>query len=480
MKYVLNHEGKPYYKYFEDISAVPRVSFNEKGISDYLVQFAKDHGLWWHRDDLWNVIIKKPASPGYEDHPTVMVQGHTDIVGVKAPNSNFNFDTDPLELYVEDGWLKAKDTTLGADCGHGVAYMLALLDDNSLQHPPLEFFFSVQEEAGIGGPRNVDYSLFSAKKLINTDMMFEGGTYTSTANVVGGDFIKKVMIKENINPTFEIKVSGLYGGHAAMHIYRDQACSIKVAARVLYRMMKEMRINLVSINGGTIRNNIAAECVAVFTCEEKYSERMKEITAIVMAEAKKEHEVSDPGLFIALNQTDTAPKAMDDISSRDVIELLNVLPSGVYMRSPETDKLVTASRNMGNVNLTGDTLTIGYMFRSAIKSQIVDLMEQTVTVADKFGAVYMEKYRYSGYTTDGNTPLCNLWKDVYKEATGKELTLMAIHGGTDAGTIIEGMNGMDVIAIGPNTTNVHRPGEALELASFDRTYGYLKTILYRL
>ena len=480
MRYVLNHEGKPYYKYFEDICAIPRVSFNEKGISDYLVQFAKDRGLWWYRDDLWNVIVKKPASLGYEDHPPVMIQGHTDLVGEKAPGSNFNFDTDPLELYVEDNWLKAKDTTLGADCGHGIAYMLALLEDNCLKHPPLEFFFSVQEEAGIGGPRHVDYSLFSAKKLINTDMMFEGGTYTSTANVVGGDFIKKVMIEENTKPTFKVKVAGLYGGHAAMNIYRDQACAIKVAARVLLRIMKEMKINLAAIKGGTIRNNIAEECVAVFACEEKDSDRLKEIAAVVMTEAKTEHTVSDPGLFITLEPTDISSKAMDDNSSKSVIELLNVLPSGVYMRSPETDKLVVGSRNMGNVSLTEDTLIIGYMFRSAIKSQIADLMDQTMIAADKFAAIYVEEYRYSGYTTDGNTPLCNLWKDVYREATGKELTLMAIHGGTDAGTIIEGMNGMDTIAIGPNTTNVHRPGEALELASFDRTYGYLKTILSRL
>ncbi|MHB1394109.1 MAG: beta-Ala-His dipeptidase [Clostridia bacterium] len=480
MKYVLNHEGKPYYKYFEDISAIPRVSFNEKGISDYLVQFAKDRGLWWYRDDLWNVIIKKPASPGYEDHPTVMVQGHTDLVGEKAPDSNFNFDTDPLELYVEDGWLKAKDTTLGADCGHGVAYMLALLDDNTLQHPPLEFFFSVLEEAGIGGPRHIDYSLFSAKKLINTDVMFEGATYVSTANVVGGDFIKRVSMVKNSKPAFAVKVAGLYGGHAAMNMYREQACAIKVAARVLYHFMKEVKINLASITGGTIRNNIAEECAAVFTCEEKYFDRMKEIADAVMAEAKAEHAVSDPGLYITLNPVDSPEEAMDDISSKGVIDLLNVLPSGTYMRSLVRNNLVITSRNMGNVNLEDDVLKIGYMFRSAMKSQIADLMDQTLIIADRFGALYVEDYRYSGFTTDGNTPLNNLWKEVYKEATGKDLTLLAIHGGTDVGTIVEGMNGMDVISIGPNTINVHRPGEALELASFDRTYGYLKTILSRL
>ena len=195
MKYVMNHEGKPHRKFFEDICAIPHGSYNEKGISDYLVQFAEERGLSCYRDELWNVLIKKPGSAGYEDHPPVMLQAHTDMVCVKRPESDFNFETDPLQLFVEDGWLQAKDTTLGADCGHGVAYMLAILDDKELAHPPLEAFFSVQEEVGIGGPKFFDYSKVQAKKLINFDIFDEGLSWISTTSVKGGDFLRKVAQK---------------------------------------------------------------------------------------------------------------------------------------------------------------------------------------------------------------------------------------------------------------------------------------------
>ena len=161
MKYILDHEGKKYRKFFEDICSIPHVSYNEKALSDYIVNFAEERGLWHKQDEVWNVIIKKPASPGYEEHEPVMIQGHIDMVGVKLPESDHNFETDPLPIYVEDGFIRSKGTTLGADCGHGISYMLGVLDDNSLKHPPIEALFTVQEEVGIGGPKHLDYTLLS-------------------------------------------------------------------------------------------------------------------------------------------------------------------------------------------------------------------------------------------------------------------------------------------------------------------------------
>ena len=493
MNYVMDHQGKPHRKFFEEICAIPHESYNEKQISEYLVQFAKDRGLWYYTDPIWNVIIKKEASPGFEDHAPVMLQAHTDMVCVKAPDFDFNFATDPLQLFVEDGWLQAKGTTLGADCGHGVAYMLAILDDQTLEHPPLECFFSVQEEVGIGGPKNVDYSLFQAKKLINFDIFEEGLSWISTTTVKGGDFVKQVQMEPNHRPTFQVKVGGGVGGHGALDIGRDQVNAIRVCARYLYLLMKEIDLQLVTINGGTARNNIAGTCEAQFTCDNREEERVRSIAAELEAKIKKEYAGTDPDFFLSIASVDAADKVMDQRSSRDVVELLLLIPAGVHMRrfmsnglglivknGQEGDGLVITSRNLGVVSFQEETLTIGYMFRSMLKSQIEEIMDQTMLITDHYGATWHIVYDYSGHTYSEDDPMHKIWREVYKEASGKDVKGVAAHVGTDVGTIVDHIPGMDVITLGPNTIGIHKPGEKMEVASFDRTYEYVKTILKRL
>lgn len=483
MKYVLDHAGKPNYRFFEEISAIPRNSFKEKGISDYLVKFAEDRGLWWYRDSIWNVIIKKPASVGYEDHLPVMIQGHTDMVCEKISGSPHNFNADPLELYVEDGWLKAKGTTLGADCGDGVANMLAVLDDTTLKHPPIEAFFSVQEEAGIGGPRLVDYTKFTAKRIIATDIIWEGTTYESVSGAIGGDFVKKVQKKKTLKPAFSIKVSHCTGGHSALNIGKCPANAIKAVARILFKIKENVNIELISIEGGSIRNNIPAECCSIFAYEFENEQKIKDAVNNVVSELRDEYSYTDPDMEVSLALAGIHEEALDVKTSNCVINMLHVLPSGEYIRNPEYGDAVFASRNMGNISLKSNTLVIGYMFRGTVKSQTIDMMKQTLCLAERFDAIYEEEYRYSGYIAAKDTPLVNVWKEVYKEATGKDLYFLTMHGGTDVGTIIDNLGGsdkVDVIAIGPNAKLVHTTNETLELVSFERTYKYLTEILSRL
>lgn len=480
MNYILDHRGRPYLRFFEEISAIPRLSFQEQKISDYIVQFAKERGLWCYQDELWNVIVKKPASPGYEDHAPVMIQGHTDMVGEKVPGSQHDFTKDPLELYVEDGWLKAKDTTLGADCGHGISYMLAILDDNTLKHPPLECFFSVQEEAGIGGPRFVDYSQFTAKKLINTDQMFEGATYVSCSNVVGGYFVQPEDLETVSGTVYELKVAGLYGGHAAMNIYRDQANAIKLAGRVLYQILKKADVSIAQLEGGTIKNNIAEECSAEFLCP--LPERtIQEIVDSVADVARAEYGETDHGLRITLKTSrEQTVSAATPESSRKMVELLCALPTGACHRSIQIQNFVWTSRNIGTVHLDQEAreFRVGYMFRSGRLSQIDLLIDEIFLIASRFQAHYDEEYRYYGYTIDPEeSPLTQQYKSLWENMYSGEFQYLYIHGGTDAGTIMHGMGGMDVLSIGPNTVDFHRPGERLELASFERTYRCLLALL---
>lgn len=484
MKYILDHTNQPYLRFFEEISAIPRNSFQEEKISDYLVKFAQDRGLWWYRDEIWNVIIKKPASAGYEDHSPVILQAHTDMVCEKTPDSAHDFEKDPLELFVEDGWLKAKGTTLGADCGAGVAYLLAVLDDKALAHPPIEAFFSVQEESGIGGPRLVDYSQFTAKRIIATDIIWEGTTYESVSGAIGGDFIKKVERKGGANrPAFSLTVSGCTGGHSALNAANCPANAIKAAARILYKIKSEEPVRLIHIEGGGIRNNIASHCRADFAYETESESRIEELVKGAAGELAYEYSFTDPEMTVSLAGFTGDGAALDENSSDTVIDLLHTLPSGSYLRSRKYGDAVFASRNMGNIRLTEDALVVGYMFRGTIKTQTVDMMEQTLCLAGRFDAHYEEEYRYSGYIAGKDTPLVNVWKDVYKEATGKDLYFLTMHGGIDAGTMIDHLGGIervDVIAIGANARYVHTTGESLELSSYERTYRYLTAILARL
>jgi len=483
MKYIMDHEGKPWRKYFEDLCSIPHESYNEKGFSDYLVKFAEERGLWCYRDDIWNVIIKKPASPGYEDHPPVMIQSHTDMVCEKVPGSDFNFATDPLQLYVEDGWLKAKNTTLGADAGHGVAYMLAILDDTSLKHPPLEALFSVQEEVGIGGPHHLDYSQVESKQIINFDMMREGAITVACGYVVGGTLFKSVAYKPIKDvPTYELHVGGLFGGHGAANIRKEQANAIKASGRIMYQFMKKYKLNIADYIGGRHpqMNNIPTDAFVTFTCGEAGLEELADIAVTVEAALKVEYEVSDPGLYVEVKKVEDAVKVLTDTSTRSVVELVQVLSTGTFLRSRKVADLPLGSRNMGTLFFDNNMLNIGYMFRAGFSSINEDYIDQIFIIAERFGAVYEEEYRYSGYYDPEDTPMKNIFAKVYKEATGQDPTYFYGHHGTDVGTIVEYVGGMDTLSIGPNTLDIHRPGERLEIASFDRVYGYAVKVLEQL
>lgn len=482
MKYVLNHEGKMYRKFFEEIAAIPHESFKEKALSDYIVQFARERALWYHQDKIWNVIVKKPASPGYEDHEPVMIQGHIDMVCVKTPGSVHNFDKDPLNLYVEDGFLKARETTLGADCGHGISYMLSILDDKSLKHPPLECLFTVQEEVGIGGPKQLDYSLLSAKRMIFTDSMKEGCPELSTTSVLGGTYKRKVRRQPcREGRFFELRIEGLSGGHAAVDINKGRANGIKLLARAAYNLRKAGAFRICALEGGTLKNNLADKAKMTFLAEEggDFEKEIRRTAALL----KEEYRKTEPGLSLQLTELETPPRkvpvALED--SKTIINWLMEIPSGTYCTDPQDPSFPLTSRNLGTAELTREALCLGYMYRTSIPSHLELLFDEQKILCEMFGAEWKEEYSYPGYTKEPGSPLYQVYETVYREFTGKHLTPVHIHAGTDVGTILRGMGGdMDIIGIGPNTYKFHTPDEALELASYDRAYVYMVNVLERL
>lgn len=482
-KYVLDHKGKLYNKFFEDISAIPRNSFDEKAVSDYLVAFAEERGLWHYRDHQWNVIIKKPASPGYEDHAPVLIQAHTDMICVKEPGSTHDFTKDPLDLYVEDGCLKARGTSLGADNGFGVAHILAILDDKSLKHPPLEALFSVQEENGLGGVRDLDYSHFSARRLIFTDAIFEGCQYRSTAGAIGGDFIRRIQWESGKMPALKFTVRDTTAGHAALNVRNDACNAIKTVVRFLYAIREKCPIRLADIKGGTERNNIPSHCSAVFGYEPGDHAAIEEIVRQTKENVFFEYSFTDPELKIDFDKAGEVSRYLTADQSDAALNLLYALPTGVYCRSQKYDDAVFASRNTGLIRLEGDKLIIGNMFRGVIASQVEDMKKQVQAIAASFDTYYNELYRYPGHIAPEVSPLADLWAAVYREKTGKELTVVDMHGGIEAGTIINNLGGrdkMDVVGLGVLHTLIHTPEESLDLASFDRGYRYFTAMLERL
>lgn len=478
MEYILDHEGKMYRKFFEDIASIPHESFKEKALSDYIVKFAEDRGLWWNQDEVWNVIIKKPASPGYEDHAPVMIQGHIDMVCVKTADSNHNFDTDPLQLYVEDGFLRAKGTTLGADCGHGISYMLSILDDKTLKHPPIECLFTVQEEVGIGGPKYLDYSLLTAKRLIFTDSMGEGEPEMSTTGVLGGSFIKEVVPEAAENDYFyKIYVGGLAGGHAAVDINKGRGNAIKIMARVLYELKKVGSVQVCSFTGGTMRNNIpnTGEMIICTDLDD-----IKSIIDKMDVAIKVEHGKTDPDPFITVESAETENSALSIKDTKDIAGWLMQIPTGTYMTSTEDPAFPLTSRNMGTANLKGDKFIIDYQFRTAIEPHIEMMYDEQMVLCEVFGATWEKAFEYPGYVAEVGTPMYDTYEKVYKGYTGKELKPKHIHAGTDVGTIIKGMGGLDVVGIGPNTYKFHTPEESLDLDSYDRAYKYMVGVLEKL
>lgn len=477
MEYILD-QNKPHQRFFEEISRIPRMSFREQAVSDYITAFARERGLWSDQDSLGNVIVKKPGTDGCS-HIPVMLQSHLDMVCEKEPESNFDFKTDPIKLIAEDGWVRAQETTLGADDGAGIALILAVLDQNDRKHPPLECVFTVQEEDGMGGALQLDYSKLTARKLIALDGLEEGTTIVSTTGVYSGYITKEFQAEPDSAPTYLLRISGLRGGHAALNIGKGQGNAIKIAAEILSEVSSISPVRLASINGGTILNGIPQACEVSFTLPANVTEPGKIVESAadkILAELGEK----DPGVSVELKPRNELAFSMAEAPSGEVIRLICSLPAGVRTWHADIPDFPAASRNLGTVSTEENRIMIGYSCRGTDMSEVLHMAEETARTATDYHAVYQKKFQYPGYTMEDNSPLIHIWSDVYQESTGKELIRRHIHSGTDAGTIAEHMGEMDIIVLMPNTLDVHTPAERMELASFDRTCEYLFIILERL
>ncbi|MDO4198554.1 MAG: beta-Ala-His dipeptidase [Erysipelotrichaceae bacterium] len=465
--------NKPYCFYFNEIAKIPHGSYNEKAISDYIVEFAKKRNLNYVQDSMNNVVIYKKASKGYENAKPLLLQAHMDMVCEANKSANFDFRKDSLKLKVEGEWLTAEGTTLGADDGTGVAYMLAILDDDSLEHPDLECCFTVQEEVGLFGALGLDTSLFKARRMVCLD---GGGEISTGISSAGGCIVESdidISFMDNNKPAYKMLVTGLSGGHSGGEIHKEKGNANRIAVRIMKEMsMAGVDMNLVSVNGGLKDNAIPRECEIIFTSNSD-KELIDEKLALSVKNIRTELEFSDAGIVCTVEKADTVDKCMDDKTTKTVIDYLFLIPNGFRHKSMAIEGLTLTSLNTGIIKTEGDKVVVTSSIRSAIDSGIQHLIDTIYTLASLFDIKCSTSARYPGWNYKAESEMREKLNKIIIKNRGRELECMAFHGGCECGVFAAISEEMDILTYGPVSENVHTPDERLNLDSFDRSYKIL-------
>ena len=475
MEYIVQgYEPKRLFEFFEEICAIPHGSGNESAIADYLVEFAKARNLDCYRDAVNNVFIKAPATKGLEDRPAVLLQGHTDMVCEKNNDTVHDFTQDALKLFVEDGWLGAKGTTLGGDDGIAVAMMMAILDGQT-PHPAVECLFTVEEEVGLLGAESFDYALVSASRMLNMDSEDEACVTAGCAGGLRTDLAIPVTCIEAMGTAVEIKIGGLAGGHSGADVHRGRANANKLLGRMLQALSKEFDFHLCTIAGGSKDNAIPRESAAVICGEELsgLSDRALALGKQMFAEMCAE----DASFAVQVNVVDAPASCLDKDSTARVICAIATVGNGVLAMSNNIAGLVEYSRNLGIIRTEQDSVHLTISSRSAIESQLDASIDELDALATLCGGSTRHHSRYPGWSYAKESPIRDEYLAAYAALFGKTPEVSVIHAGLECGIIRSRLPEMDMISVGPNMRNIHSPDERLDLASCARFWQVISYIL---
>lgn len=466
--------SKRYVYWFNEIAAIPHGSGNEKALSDRIVRFAAENGLSWKQDAVSNVIVEKPASAGCEDAEPVILQAHIDMVNEKTMDSTHDFDHDPLQLYTEDGWLYARDTTLGADDGKGAAYMLAILEDRSLVHPPLQCIFTVMEEVGLDGAKELKKEDIHASRMISLDGGGEHVTETSSSAACRQTVTRRTESVPCTGTVHALTIRGLCGGHSAGVIHLGRGNAILLAARMLYEADRRgAGIRICSWEGGSKNNAVPSYTRAVFCCGDE------EVLRKSMAESEEnirdEYHVTEPGMEILLEQAE-ADVSCSRADTEALLRFLTVVPDGFMRQNPEIPGLTSLSSNTGVIHTFPDRIELDLLSRADRDSALDYLIGRIAVSAEVCGLVHESGDRDPAWFYTPESKMREVYAEVLRRH-GMELVCEATHGGLECG-VFKGLNPqMDIITFGAVSEKEHAVGERLNLASFDRAYGLLLEIL---
>lgn len=475
MSEIRNLEPKAVWSIFQQLCDIPRPSKKERKAVDFAEKFGKDLGLETIVDEVGNVIIKKPATKGMEDRKTVVLQGHLDMVPQANSNINHNFETDPIKPYIDGEWVTAKDTTLGADNGMGVAAALAVLQSNEIEHGPLEVLLTIDEETGMTGAENLKPGLLNADIMINTDSEDEGELYIGCAG--GVDTNAKFHYNEQDVPkdsvAFRIDVKGLKGGHSGMDIPLGRGNSNKILNRVLYTVNKSLDIRIADIQSGSLRNAIPREGFAVVTLPNAQVGEFKNFIDELVPLIKAELSVTEPGLEITYKETDMPVKVIDEKTSNNLIKAIYGFPNGVIRMSDAMEGLVETSTNLAIVKKQQGFIEVASLQRSSVDSAKEDLANMIRCVLELAGAEVVHEGAYPGWKPNINSPILKTMQDVYNNKWGKVPEIKAIHAGLECGIIMENYPKLDTISFGPTIRYPHSPDEKVNIKTVGMFYEFL-------
>lgn len=476
MRALENCEPKRVFYYFEELCKIPHGSGNTKQISDYLVSFAKEHGLEYVQDEMNNVVIYKPATEGYEDAPAVILQGHMDMVCEKRPDVDHDFTKDPLNISVKDGYVTANGTTLGGDDGIAVAYGLALLESKDLAHPALEVLITVDEEIGLLGAEGFDCSVLKGKRLINLDSEAEGSLWISCAGGLSGISTIPVQRVEAEGQKAAVKITGLMGGHSGAEIDKKRANANVLMGRFLYSLQQETAYEIISLAGGQKDNAITREADAELLVEDINS--VKACAEKLQKGFREEYAGTDEGITVEITDLGVASaKVLHPTSREKVLFFLMEVPFGIQKMSGSIDGLVETSTNIGIVKLGEDEFLGSSSVRSSVEAAGAALSDKICYLTEFLGGEYTVQGAYPAWEYRKDSPLRDQMVEIYEEMYGEKPNVVAIHAGLECGLFYKKIEGLDCVSLGPNMKDIHTSEEVLDIASTERVWKYLVKVL---
>ncbi|MEN6618908.1 MAG: aminoacyl-histidine dipeptidase [Rikenellaceae bacterium] len=471
------------FSFFSDICKIPRESGHEEHIIAYLQQFAKERSLACKTDEAGNVLISKVASYGMEKAPTVILQSHSDMVCEKNVGSNHNFEKDPIKVTEENGWLVAKETTLGADCGIGMAAQLAVLDNENIVHGPIEALFTTEEETGLTGAKFLKPGFMTGNYLINLDSEDEGELFIGCAG--GIDTTARFeYTRELVAPLRESLTFGFYGatgGHSGDDIEKNRANANQLVIRFLYLILDKYDISLCKIDGGNKRNAISREAYATVSIDPKDKEHITAIFKGLETEVKEEFLNSDPKLFGKIEPTEPHSYCIDKDTMRRLIYSLHGCPHGVLAMSQEIAGFVETSTNLASVKMQEEgVITVCTSQRSSVNSARYNAANRIESIFRLAGAIVTHESEYPGWKPKLDSKLLTLSRSSYQELFNVDPVVRAIHAGLECGLFLNIYPNLDMISFGPTVKGAHAPGEKLDIASVEKFWMLLINILKKL
>ena len=474
-----NIEPKEVFQYFEELSMVPRSTFHTKKISDFCVEFAKAHNLEYIQDEVNNVIIKKPGTAGYENSDPVIIQGHLDMVATKTTDSDHDFENDPIETYIDGDWVKAKGTTLGADDGMGVAAIMAIMEDKTLKHGPLEALITADEETGMFGAFGLKPGTVDGDILLNLDSEEEGELYIGCA---GGEDLTAVLEYKEVETdpadiALKVTLKGLRGGHSGLEINEGRANANKLMARFMNQVITYDEACLVSWQGGNMRNAIPRECEVVITVPAEEEADVLEFVQECEALWNEEYHVHETPISFKAERVELPAMMVPDEIKDNLVDAIYACQNGVMRMIPTIPDTVETSSNLAIVSIGGGKAEIKILARSSrdsMKDYLNTALESCFSMA---GMEVTRSGGYSGWEPNVDSPILKAMKESYKAQFGTEPAVKVIHAGLECGIIGAVVPGLDMISFGPTLRSPHSPDERCFIPSVGKFYDFVVATL---